>query len=713
MQLRELRLNDFGKFHNRSLRLKKGINLIYGENEAGKSTIHSFVKGMLFGIEKQRGRASKDDTYEKFLPWDNAGSYKGSLDIEISGKNIRIIRNFEKSSKNNSIIDLDTGRELQLSPEELAGLYGGLTEAGYRNTISIEQLKSRTDQDLVEEVRNYITNLSLSKSKEVDVTKALNYLQDKRKELESRQLKSKITALEKEIEEGLKKEALADKLSLQLKETAKQEKLLTQQRNSPQNNVYYNKYSSFNEYLACLEQFPIIKEKYNILKEVNQQAELLKEKLTSIEVRFHEYQGDISVALKDSINELDSLKYESKTLEEEKSAYDRKSESELNQIKKNRISISFLPGLTGAAGSLIFMGKNNLLMGLSAALLFTAILLYLLFTGRVRKMQKDIDVKNGGYEKALNSIQEKAKNILNKCGAENEKSLNLKYEEALRQEMSYEHLQKQKKEYMEQEQLLKKRAAGLEPEIMEYIRKILVPSNQNVIPFNLMDDVRMSELEEFIRKQKQEIKEKQEANTKELETIRIKKEKLKWELVTLEDNEDSLLRNQELYKELLEKKKETDLELEAIQLSIDTIQQLSIDIHDSFGRKLNDLVSNLTGEITDHKYLDIKIDEKLNIKVGYKDNYVLLNKLSAGTIEQFYFALRIAISDLVYGQGNMPILLDDCFALYDDKRTRGALTFLAEGRQGQVIIFTCHNREKDIMDELNMNYNYIDLSANS
>ncbi|WMJ90584.1 ATP-binding protein [Anaerocolumna sp. MB42-C2] len=713
MQLRELRLNDFGKFHNKSLSLKDGINLIYGENEAGKSTIHSFVKGMLFGIEKQRGRASKDDIYDKFQPWDNTGSYNGSLDLKTSGKNIRIIRNFEKSSRNNSVIDLDTGRELQLSPEELIGLYGGLTETGYRGTISIEQLKSRTDQDLVEEVRNYITNLSLSKSNEVDVAKALNYLQDKRKELESRQLNSKIAALEKEIEEGLKKEALADKLTLQLKETGEQEKVLIQKQNNPQNNELYKNFSSIKEYQVYLEQHPTFKEKYNSLKEINQETKLLEEKVNSIEARLQEYREERSVVLKDSINELDSLKYDNKILEEEKSTYYRESEAELNQVKKSRIGIACLPGLIGASGSLIFIGKNNLLMGLSAALLLIAILLYLLFTGRIHKMQKVMDIKNNDYNRALTINEEKTKNILYSCGAENEKSLKLKYEEALRQEMSYEHLQKLKKEYIEQGEILKKKKVSLESEITEYIRKIMFLTDQNVIFSNQIDDVRMNELEEFIRKQKQDIVREQEANTKELETIKIKKEKLKWELVSLEGNEDSLLINQELYKNLQEKKKETDLELEAIKLSIDTIQQLSIDIHDSFGKKLNTLVSNLTGEITDHKYLDIKIDEKLNIKVGYKDNYVLLNKLSAGTVEQFYFALRIAISDLVYGQGNMPILLDDCFALYDDKRTRAALAFLSESRQGQVIMFTCHNREKDIMDELNIKYNYIDLSRSS
>ena len=54
MQINELLLKNFGKFHDRQINLEEGINLIHGENESGKSTIHTFIKGMLFGIERRR-----------------------------------------------------------------------------------------------------------------------------------------------------------------------------------------------------------------------------------------------------------------------------------------------------------------------------------------------------------------------------------------------------------------------------------------------------------------------------------------------------------------------------------------------------------------------------------------------------------------------------------------------------------------------------------
>ena len=86
MQIRELILKNYGKFHNRQIELEDGINLIYGENESGKSTIHTFIKGMLFGMERGRGRAAVNDTYSTYEPWENSNYYAGVLQFSSGGK---------------------------------------------------------------------------------------------------------------------------------------------------------------------------------------------------------------------------------------------------------------------------------------------------------------------------------------------------------------------------------------------------------------------------------------------------------------------------------------------------------------------------------------------------------------------------------------------------------------------------------------------------
>ena len=50
MIITSLEIFGFGKFHQFSLHFSDKYNVIYGENEAGKSTLHSFIRAMLFGV---------------------------------------------------------------------------------------------------------------------------------------------------------------------------------------------------------------------------------------------------------------------------------------------------------------------------------------------------------------------------------------------------------------------------------------------------------------------------------------------------------------------------------------------------------------------------------------------------------------------------------------------------------------------------------------
>ena len=59
MKILSLHIDGFGKLHDQDISFQDGMNVVYGKNEAGKSTLHTFIKGMLFGLERQRGRAAR------------------------------------------------------------------------------------------------------------------------------------------------------------------------------------------------------------------------------------------------------------------------------------------------------------------------------------------------------------------------------------------------------------------------------------------------------------------------------------------------------------------------------------------------------------------------------------------------------------------------------------------------------------------------------
>ncbi len=185
MRFLDLYISGFGKFHETALTFEDGLNIVYGKNEAGKSTIHTFIRSMLFGLERQRGRAARNDTYSKYEPWENSGTYEGELRLESDGIIYRIERSFQKNRKEFTIINETTGREETDSKAVMDTILGGLSETVYNNTISISQLKSATDDGMVSELKNFIANMNTSGNMALNITKATAYLKKEKKQLEA------------------------------------------------------------------------------------------------------------------------------------------------------------------------------------------------------------------------------------------------------------------------------------------------------------------------------------------------------------------------------------------------------------------------------------------------------------------------------------------------------------------------------------------------
>ena len=68
MKIKNLKINGFGKIKDKEISLTEGINVIYGENEAGKSSMLKFITAMLYGASKNKnGREISD--FDRFKPW--------------------------------------------------------------------------------------------------------------------------------------------------------------------------------------------------------------------------------------------------------------------------------------------------------------------------------------------------------------------------------------------------------------------------------------------------------------------------------------------------------------------------------------------------------------------------------------------------------------------------------------------------------------------
>ena len=164
--------------------------------------------------------------------------------------------------------------------------------------------------------------------------------------------------------------------------------------------------------------------------------------------------------------------------------------------------------------------------------------------------------------------------------------------------------------------------------------------------------------------------------------------------------------------EKIEKLQEEKEELLNYNKAFDIAKELLIksydELKDNIGPMFNDRLSYIASKITENKYNDISINRSNEIKVRNESGELVdLELLSTGTIEQINLALRIAMLETV-SKEKLPLILDEAFAFYDDKRLENVLYFLLEEyKERQVIIFTCSQREIDILQDKDVNYIYL------
>ncbi|MBV1818798.1 AAA family ATPase, partial [Bacteroidales bacterium MSK.15.36] len=183
MIIKQLDLISFGKFEEKSLTLSDGMNIIYGNNEAGKTTIHKFIEGMFFGFFKpysKRKIYTKD--YERYFPW-NSTEYRGVLKFIHKGEVYRIERNFIKGFDEVKIFDDKTGEDIThlFDYDPVLRLYSPSTALGfnsvvYNNTINIKQLGNKTDKILAKEIKDSLINIGGSLDEDISVKNAIEEL---------------------------------------------------------------------------------------------------------------------------------------------------------------------------------------------------------------------------------------------------------------------------------------------------------------------------------------------------------------------------------------------------------------------------------------------------------------------------------------------------------------------------------------------------------
>ena len=647
MRFVDIHIDGFGKFHNFDMHLEDGMNIIYGHNEAGKSTLHSFLQAMLYGL----GRRSGKPLSKKYQSWDYPEDYSGQLRIEYEGKKYLISRDFNQDLL--SIYNETDGEDIEYPEFWLNTMLKGISETAFENTVSIGQLRSATSRGMINELKSCIRNLNATGDISLDSEGALSILDEQRTRLESKlvpdaaktyaQLIGEVRNIERDIQQpeyenqlrkyqNLRTEARTDQVDLQTKKevliqkVAGQEAVLQQAGLKNEDEIQYTLNRGirlYNTYVAEQERDEDPK-KY-IIPGVCFAVAVISLIL------------DILFACAGSDN------------------------------------VSALFRLTPEKIPAFKAFVDNALLGATVPVaIFTFLFVLTLILGIVFVNNN----RNG--KKNLNNSNLELARILSKFLGSTEIS-----------DRAMDSFEKHIDELLKVSDELNENRASLEALTQEIQ--------------GLNDNERKYDVELQRQNEKQT---ELEGKLQHLVNVKNRVEMLKH---TISEN-DAITE-----------------EIDAVNLAYETMTELEGSIRSSFGHHLNkeagDLISGITGGVYDSMW----IDQNLDIFMNTPTKLVPIEDVSSGTMDQIYLALRLAASRLMQKKdvdedfpvlpvsqtdsekSRLPLIFDDSFAMYDEKRLNSALHFIMDIHKGQILLFTCHTRERRMLKEAKDKFNVIEL----
>lgn len=664
MILEKLYIDGFGKFSDYSLNFSPSIQILYGENEAGKSTIHAFIQAMLYGIPKG---ASKKEVFFQYRPFSKALGFGGSLTFSHQGKSYCVQRDFLQGGEAHITI-LPQGEKLFEGESFLQSVLSPFSLESFKNTVSIRQLKSSTEREMVYELQAMLSNFQESGNVELNPQAALDYL-----EQEEARLREKMIPDASKRYSGLLGEVKNTHRSLSLLEA--EEAQFSEEKSlkglAPKEAMIEATNREKTDGEESFEKNGSVA-KNCILKEESLE---LQKKVAEIEETREEWNRLSSLLEKEGLNNKEEL-----LLEQEKMLQYLSHEQEEKELGKSSIflyplfcffalcfavltTLSFLYAYTSVA----LPRFPFFSMGFSAYLypFFCAFLLFLLLA----LSQRRIFTQQQRWVK-----QEKRE-----------------FEEILAKRNISTFLQFQNSS---KEELREEGSSYTQAKVLQYYNTLLEKWGEKE---ELEKSLAL--LEESYQKEK----------NLWLETSYKEKQKEQWEELL---RQYGILQNKaDLIRPSLEKNEKLQEKREAILEAKERIRQIAGEIRKSFAFHLNEDCGKALSEITGGRYDSLWIDEQLHIYVNAKEGFFPLEQASTGTIDQLYLALRLSMALLLQRENRdlLPLLFDDSFAMYDEKRLAASIGYLKKAYPAQILLFTCHHREEKILKELGIPFEQAEL----
>ena len=654
MKINKLKINSYGKLKEKEIDLKDGINIIYGKNEAGKSTLLNFIVDSVYGISKNKN-GKEYSNYERYMPW-SGEDFSGRIEYELdNGNKYEVFRDFKK--KNPKIFNEnkeDISKEFNIDKTKGNEFFYEQTKVDeelFLSTLVVGQQEVKLGNKEQSMLVQKLANLVGTGEDNVSYKRAVDRIN--RRQLDeigtTKSREKPINILERNINN-----LEAEKQNLNKYQDFKYE--IEENKNNLKEEIkeLVNENNFVKEMKTLEEKEKIEKEKINIQENIKNEN---IEKINSLKQKRNDIEKNNSHILANGVDNEKSTK---------------KIEREKKNLNKKVLILSILVILINVL-QFVFI-KNRIINYIILLTIPTVLIYYFVQKNKLNKIIERENKENEKKQELINNINLEINGLQQQVEILNNNNLEID----------------NKLQELKNNLNLK---IGLEKEKIK---------NQYL---NIIDSYKLDELLNF-----ENIDFKLRNLQEELNNKNIELHKLELDQKNIEPKLDNLSK----IEEELVNDKEKMLTLQRNNLSFvlakQVLENAYINMKNSVTPKFTEELSKNISNITNGKYNNIRFNDEEGLIVEIENgDYIPASKLSVGTIDQLYLSLRLSmIEDL--SKESMPIILDETFAYFDDERLENVLKYINDKfKNHQVILLTCTKREKDILDKNLILYNNCEL----
>lgn len=666
MIITSLEIFGFGKFHQFSLHFSDKYNVIYGENEAGKSTLHSFIRAMLFGVPST---SSRKEQFFRYRPFQKELPFGGKLSFTFQGAEYSITRDF---LRNSLLVQENRSQKNMSNPETfLETVLSSFSSESFDNTVFIRQLKSGTDREMVKELQRIFSNMENSGDMHIDMDAAMEYLN----RVEDKIKQQFYSHAEKEYS-SLLGEVKNQQRAIRAGSIFEEDSILTEEEKEKEDTAVHS---------PDTETETVVFSSAIKTEETDKPADFKENQIQNKITELLEVQQTVQ-NLENAVQR-DGFHTEEELNEEEKEVKKILAESDENGTDKRQNAV--FPVFLGVLSLLFFLYAI-----FSALYFYTELPMPEIFSLRINSIPLFYPATCAGAFFAAyactTSLEYKHRN-----NTEKKRSTflqNLSSKRNLGQFRSFLNSSKEEVDNTTTNDFIT--ADVLEKYYTEMRNKfILLNENKNKIEALHKEIADLKAEETAVLERKRAVLQEEEMLENQLRQISHLQNRAEQIRPSLSVNE--ALREQ----------------LDAVSEARSRIESLSKEIFHSFAYYLNQETAKVLSNITNTRYDSLFIDQNLRIFVNTEEKYLPLEQASTGTIDQLYLSLRLAMAKLLQEKQKeyLPLLFDDSFAMYDETRLGAALSFLATEYPSQILLFTCHKREGSVLESKEIPFHKITL----